>query len=119
MAKILQYRLWNDRDKMMVYFNDQSFIEHYTREDHPVKLMRFTGVYDANKMPIYEGDILFERLEDPESEQAIETEYEVFYSDTHAGFVIDESYGKDRSFLFPLGEALVTSTYKVIRNIYR
>lgn len=116
---LMQYRLWNDRDKMMVYFNDQAFTEHYSTADAPAKLMRFTGVYDANKMPIYENDILLERLEDHESNTIIETEYEVFYSDEHAAFMIDESFNKDKSQLFPLAEALVTSRYKVIRNIYR
>jgi hypothetical protein len=115
----MNYRLWNDKDKMMVYFNDSAFAEHYHKDGVEQKLMKFTGLFDANKMPIFEGDILLERLEDPESQQAIETEYEVMYSNQHAAYVIDESFNKDGTHLFPLAEAMVTSKYKVIRNIYR
>ena len=115
----MNYRLWSHKDKMMVYFNDSAFAEHYHLEGTEQKLMKFTGLFDANKMPIFEGDILLERLEDPESQQAIETEYEVIYSNQHAAYVIDESYHKDGSFMFPLAEALASSKYKIIKNIYR
>lgn len=61
MNREIKFRIWNDYDKKMIYWNEllkNKLANIFTMPSYNKWLMQYTGLHDKNGKEIYEGDIL-------------------------------------------------------------
>ena len=61
MNREIKFRIWNDYDKKMIYWNEllkSNLANIFTIPSYNKWLMQYTGLHDKNGKEIYEGDIL-------------------------------------------------------------
>lgn len=90
----------------------QSFIHHYG----DLELEQFTGLIDKNGKEIFEGDILTEEF--TEYGVSIGVYKEVVYDKENAGWSVDVSLEKDRSYLCPIFDYF-EENIEVVGNIHQ
>jgi hypothetical protein len=52
----LRFRAWHSKAKEMLYENRDGDAFMWYRENQPVEIMQFTGLYDKNRKGIYDQD---------------------------------------------------------------
>lgn len=61
MNREIKFRIWNDYDKKMIYWNEllkNNLANIFTIPSYDKWLMQYTGLHDKNGKEIYEGDIV-------------------------------------------------------------
>ena len=61
MNREIKFRMWNDYDKKMIYWNEllkNKLANIFTIPSYNKWLMQYTGLHDKNGKEIYEGDIV-------------------------------------------------------------
>ena len=61
MNREIKFRMWNDYDKKMIYWNEllkSNLPNIFTIPSYNKWLMQYTGLHDKNGKEIYEGDIV-------------------------------------------------------------
>ena len=61
MNREIKFRIWNDYDKKMIYWNEllkSNLANIFTIPSYNKWLMQYTGLHDKNGKEIYEGDIV-------------------------------------------------------------
>ena len=61
MNREIKFRIWNDYDKKMIYWNEllkNKLANIFTMPSYNKWLMQYTGLHDKNGKEIYEGDIV-------------------------------------------------------------
>ena len=61
MNREIKFRIWNDYDKKMIYWNEllkNKLANIFTIPSYDKWLMQYTGLDDKNGKEIYEGDIV-------------------------------------------------------------
>lgn len=61
MNREIKFRIWNDYDKKMIYWNEllkSNLANIFTIPSYNKWLMQYTGLHDKNEKEIYEGDIV-------------------------------------------------------------
>ena len=99
MNREIKFRIWNDYDKKMIYWNElltNKLANIFTIPSYNKWLMQYTGLHDKNGKEIYENDIVYVCSED---ENAI-----IEWNEQIARFIIhfdgwiadfDNYYGKE------------------------
>lgn len=119
--RVIKFRSYCSRGKIMhtpceVYADIEGELytrSWYTDEELGTRnyihknIMQFTGTYDRQKTPIYEGDILLQQMEPLEDGIGV-----VKWNQDDAGFVID--YGEEEGLL-----SHEMNTFTVIGNIFQ
>lgn len=111
MNREIKFRIWNDYDKKMIYWNEllkNKLANIFTIPSYNKWLMQYTGLHDKNGKEIYEGDIvqgLFADQEEPEIKG------QVVYSDGQASYIVIASNNDE----WGLG---YLDNLEVIGNIY-
>lgn len=108
MNREIKFRIWNDYDKKMIYWNEllkSNLANIFTIPSYNKWLMQYTGLHDKNGKEIYEGDIVKIKYRNEDIGKVI---YE------HNGFSIDvtnmnKNYGR---------VSFVNNFIEVIGNIY-
>lgn len=77
---------------------------------------QYTGFKDAKGIEIYDGDILGEWVETDEGK--IFARHQVFWSEKHGVWYIDNSFDQDKSYSDYLWLSLKDFNYEVCGNIY-
>lgn len=79
-------------------------------------LNQFTGFFDKNGKEIYEGDYLGDWNE--VDGKMIQSKMQVFWSNTHGEWKIDESHNQDKSLSSSLWHMLHDYQYEIVGNIH-
>lgn len=125
MKRKIKFRSWivvdhdNEDNEIREMCYDLAFEEYAPINDlldGQEYLMQFTGFYDCEGNEIYEGDILGEFVETDEG--LIQSNCQVFWSDNHGIWSLDDSFYQDKSISEPLWFELKGYKYKIIGNIY-
>lgn len=125
MNREIKFRIWNDYDKKMIYWNEllkNKLANIFTIPSYNKWLMQYTGLHDKNGKEIYEGDAW-------EDEDGY---YIIVWDEKEAGFLVDtygieewlgeggqECYGNKIEFISrePI-DYFNFSKIEIIKNIY-
>lgn len=112
MRQIKFRAFWKDTLKEVLDFNEQYLIECLNDDSFIVN--QFTGLKDKNKVEIYDGDILSDRIRTDEG--IIKSSCQVFRS--KGEWRLDISFKQDKSESLNLWLELEDYDYEVIGNIH-
>lgn len=114
----LKFRVWDNRDKEFVYFDDLYWFEenqvHSPADqlnDDPWIIQQFTGIKDCDGTEIYEGDLVDLEVAIGLKEWETLRNQEVIYIEDRGMF----SFGRDE---WSMCDYIRRETIKVVGNIY-
>ena len=120
MNREIKFRIWNDYDKKMIYWNEllkNKLANIFTIPSYNKWLMQYTGLHDKNGKEIYEGDIVLLDCYYYE-EPAFDGEFKVIYDDINGMWLLVDLENKDRGFAFGEIRSYYKAEIEVIGNIY-
>lgn len=120
MNREIKFRIWNDYDKKMIYWNEllkNKLANIFTIPSYNKWLMQYTGLHDKNGKEIYEGDIVLLDCYYYE-EPAFDGEFKVIYDDINGMWILVDLENKDRGFVFGEIRSYYKAEIEVIGNIY-
>ena len=120
MNREIKFRIWNDYDKKMIYWNEllkNKLANIFTIPSYNKWLMQYTGLHDKNGKEIYEGDIVLLDCYYYE-EPAFDGEFKVIYDDINGMWLLVDLENKDRDFTFGEIRSYYKAEIEVIGNEY-